>query len=290
MDCDNDGWLDIAATNGWNFGHNNEATRFFLNQRDGTFIETATSSGLIHLDQGRTVLRLDYDRDGDLDLIILSNQGPLVLFRNDAGSAVGNFLQVQLDTRNNPNLAPDGLGTKLYFRMGSQWRMRHMDSGPSYLGTHEFLIHLGLMDQTVVDEIRVEWSDGSYSYLGKTAADQRLVISAGTPLQGDDLIRGQTASFSATELQANQFVFFLYSLGGPGLGTQDFLGQLDLDILSPVRLAGYATANALGNAQITVSVPMRAPLQEVGIQAIIMDGPFGWQSSKTNAISRLVMP
>jgi enediyne biosynthesis protein E4 len=290
MDCDNDGWLDIAATNGWNFGHNNEATRFFLSQRDGTFTETATTSGLVHLYQGRTVLRLDYDRDGDLDLIILSNQGPLVLFRNDAGQAVGNYLQVQLDTSKNPGLAPDGLGTKLYFRMGSTWRMRHMDSGPSYLGTHEFLIHLGLMDQTKVDEIRVEWNDGSYTYLANTAANQRLVISAGTPLQGDELMRGLSASFSASKLPADQPVLFLYSLGGPGVGTQNFLGGLDLDILDPIRMAGYATSNALGNAQITVSVPLNAPLQEIGIQAIVLDGPFGLQSSKTNAISRLVMP
>ena len=82
-DFDHDGWVDIAETNGGSSTFQNEQSYLWLNNGDGTFSETAIASGLVHTVLGRGMLNLDYDNDGDQDVMILSLNDPNVLYRND---------------------------------------------------------------------------------------------------------------------------------------------------------------------------------------------------------------
>ncbi|MFQ5776649.1 MAG: FG-GAP repeat domain-containing protein [Terriglobia bacterium] len=58
--------------------------RFFESNGDGTFTERARDAGLDLLDDTSAPLFLDFDNDGDPDLLLLGPWGPL-LFRNDGG-------------------------------------------------------------------------------------------------------------------------------------------------------------------------------------------------------------
>ncbi|HEX9792550.1 MAG TPA: CRTAC1 family protein, partial [Planctomycetota bacterium] len=216
IDCDNDGWLDIVATNGWSNPHIGESTRLFRNNADGTFEEVSQSSGLVHTLQGRTVLRSDLDCDGAEDLVILSNQEPLKMFRNDSGAQSGHWLQVDLDTSMHPGLAPDGFGATVTVRWRDQERMRYLDGAPSYLGTSEHSLHFGLGTVTIVHEVLVRWADGSYTAMGNVGSDQRITIESGLPIEADELVRSQTASVSASGAVPGEWMLFLYSLRGVG--------------------------------------------------------------------------
>ena len=80
------GWLDLVQTNGWE-GHNgrddpewaSETTRVFRNltavSSELTFADVAEQAGLVHRGQGRGLVHLDYDNDGDQDLVIFNNAG-----------------------------------------------------------------------------------------------------------------------------------------------------------------------------------------------------------------------
>ena len=108
MDLDHDGWLDLVQTNGWE-GHNgrddpewaSETTRVFRNltavSPELTFADVAEQAGLVHRGQGRGLVHLDYDNDGDQDLVIFNNGGLPTLVRNelDPGSdGSGHWLRV----------------------------------------------------------------------------------------------------------------------------------------------------------------------------------------------------
>jgi hypothetical protein len=68
MDYDNDADQDLMMTNGWvALGYSGDDTTLRRNNGDGTFTDVTVGSGITDTGQGRGLLRLDYDADGDLD-------------------------------------------------------------------------------------------------------------------------------------------------------------------------------------------------------------------------------
>ncbi len=67
-DVDNDGFLDLFVCN--MFG----PTLLYMNQGDGTFVEQAKRRGVDYFGAGKVGAFCDYDRDGDLDLYLLTYQ------------------------------------------------------------------------------------------------------------------------------------------------------------------------------------------------------------------------
>ena len=179
VDLNNDGLQDIVATNGWIYGsYLIDATRVYRNNGDDTFTDIAAATGLIHTGQGRALVTADIDQDGDQDIVIACNQGPLVVFRNELTGPDTNWLRVFLDTSNVPDLAPDGIGARVVIRAGGQTQVRYMSPGATYLGGAEMSAHFGLGAATTVTRVRVEWPNGTVTTMRNVAANQTMAISA----------------------------------------------------------------------------------------------------------------
>ncbi len=177
VDLDQDGWLEIVEVNGrdseqWTL----ERAKLFYNLQDGTFEDIAESAGLDHDGQGRGVVAFDADNDGDQDLAISTDEGPLAYYRNQ--TAAGNWLRVLLDPSGNPLLPPNGFGARVIATIGGVSRLRYLNSNPSYLASSELAVHFGLGDETVIDELRVIWSRGYQTVLNNVAVNQHLNITA----------------------------------------------------------------------------------------------------------------
>ncbi|MCB9730825.1 MAG: VCBS repeat-containing protein [Deltaproteobacteria bacterium] len=184
VDLDQDGWLDLVQVNGrpspngtgeWS----GERAKLFRNE-GGSFAEVAAWSGLEHTDQGRGLAALDADQDGDLDLLVGTNTGPLHYYENRTPRA-GGWLQVALDTRANRLLAPQGFGARIVIAAGGREQVRYVDGAPSFLATSEAVAHFGLAGAATVDRVEVHWPRGQVTRLRDVAAGQRLVVKAPFP-------------------------------------------------------------------------------------------------------------
>ncbi|MDE0104130.1 MAG: CRTAC1 family protein [Bryobacterales bacterium] len=86
FDYDNDGWLDIFLVNGTSFdgfpAGGGPSSYLFHNNRDGTFTDVTSDSGLHRTGWGQGCCVGDYDNDGFDDLVV-TYWGRNVLYRNN---------------------------------------------------------------------------------------------------------------------------------------------------------------------------------------------------------------
>ena len=162
-----DGWLDLAVVN----GHIDETVRnirgnvgyaqpplLFLNNGKGGFREIAAEAGggFERPKVGRGLAYADFDRDGDLDLLLTTNNGPAYLYRNDqlAGNHSIRFRLV--GTKSNR----DAIGATVRIFSGDLNQSRMVKSGSSYLSQSELPVTFGLEKRDRVDRAVVTWPSG----------------------------------------------------------------------------------------------------------------------------------
>ncbi|MCC5822069.1 MAG: CRTAC1 family protein [Phycisphaerales bacterium] len=184
-DFDNDGHLDIAETNGALGQFANSPSLLYMNNGNGvSFTDRAQELGFIHNGQGRGLIRMDIDNDGDLDLVIICNNQPMAVFRN---TLIGpdrvtppdaNWLRVVLTTSDRPTLAPNGIGSMVRIISNQGPRIAPIDNASNHCTTSPMEAHFGLGTDTMVDVVRAEWPDGTHTTLMNVAANQVLRISA----------------------------------------------------------------------------------------------------------------
>jgi enediyne biosynthesis protein E4 len=114
----------------------------------------------------------DYDRDGDLDVLIASNHGPARLYRNDGGNG-NHWLGVKLEGN---RCNRDGIGAvvRVTSAGGTQWQEVH--SGSSYCSASDLALTFGLGPDEKASRIEVQWPGGMQKVLTDVPAGQQLVI------------------------------------------------------------------------------------------------------------------
>ncbi len=70
-DVNADGWLDIYICRSGKAGEEDQQNLLFINQKDGTFKESAQQYGVQDKGQSTQAVFFDFDNDGDLDLFVL---------------------------------------------------------------------------------------------------------------------------------------------------------------------------------------------------------------------------
>jgi hypothetical protein len=189
VDLDHDGWEDLVEVNGRNASEwANEQEYVYRNIGDGFFERRGAETGLSLAADARAVALIDHDRDGDMDVLILVNAGPLKLYRNDSVKA-GGWLQLDLAAGAGSRVAPHGIGSVVEVRQTQPAKgakgageeivlRRFVHSGSGYNASSEHLVHVGLPDAAAPVDVRVEWPSGQTSVIGAVAPNQRLSLAA----------------------------------------------------------------------------------------------------------------
>jgi enediyne biosynthesis protein E4 len=167
LDVNLDGWLDFAVAN----GHIDETVRnirgnvgyaqppqLFLNRGQGMFREVAAELGG-NFDQpkvGRGLAYADFDRDGDLDLLLTTNNGPAYLYRNDQVSGNHSIRFRLVGTKSNR----DGIGARVRLFAAGLTQERMVKGGSSYLSQSELPVTFGLEKRDRIERVVVDWPSG----------------------------------------------------------------------------------------------------------------------------------
>ncbi len=148
----------------------------------GRFANISALSGADFPDDGRAVVPLDWDHDGDLDLWITNRSGPqLRLLRNDS-PLKNHFLAVRLVGRASNR---DAIGARLelvFKEVGQQPLIRTLRAGEGFLGQGTKWVQFGLGDQTEIDRLTVRWPGGEPEVFRSLSADRRYVVTQGGEL------------------------------------------------------------------------------------------------------------
>ena len=194
LDYDNDADQDLAMTNGWvALGYGGDDTTLRRNNGNGTFTDVTASSGITDTGQGRGLLRLDYDVDGDLDLLVVNLNGAPILYRNDGGNDA-NWLRVKtVGTVSNR----DGIGAVVTVtpdaQQPEQFQMWEIRNGESFLSQSEMTAHFGLGSLTdPVDLVTISWPSGILQKFFDVAPNSLLIAKEGMTgdFNGDLIVDG----------------------------------------------------------------------------------------------------
>jgi hypothetical protein len=178
LDADLDGALDLAVVN----GHIDDTVRnvsgvgyaqppqLFLNSGKGTFVDVAAAigGGFSQPKVGRGLAYGDFDRDGDLDLLVTTNKGPAYLYRNDQ-TAGNRSIRIHLvGTKSNRDAI--GAAVKIFHGSSSgtssgslsatSSQSRLVKGGSSYLSQSELPVTFGLGKRDKIDRLVIEWPSG----------------------------------------------------------------------------------------------------------------------------------
>jgi hypothetical protein len=187
IDYDLDGQPDIFAAN----GHIEEAIGrvqpkvqykqaplMFRNLGGGRFENVGSSLGpAFNVAQvARGAAYGDFDRDGDLDLLITNNHGPARLLRNDGGNK-NHWLTIRTSgTKSNR----DGIGAVVRVETADGVSVQTVHSGSSYCSQSDLALTFGLGKGTQAKSIQIDWPSGTKDRVTNVAANRVVVVQEGT--------------------------------------------------------------------------------------------------------------
>jgi hypothetical protein len=190
IDFNNDGFLDIYVLNGFITGNQkdyidilmpimleynidlsdtmnwppigemsfsgNEKNRLFKNNWGMNFIEVGAKHSVDSNQDGRGLIVADLNNDGYQDMVVMSANQPVIVYKNTAING-NNWIDIELTgTKSNR----DGIGTKVtfYSRKGIQYR--ETNAGNGFESQSTILVHAGLGKLKKVAKIEVIWPSG----------------------------------------------------------------------------------------------------------------------------------
>ncbi|MGV2828440.1 CRTAC1 family protein [Myxosarcina sp. GI1(2024)] len=178
-DFDNDMDVDIYIVTSEAAG--NLPNILYENQGDGTFAAVPDAGGAAGSTLGVAgeVMSADYDLDGFLDLLVtngegpplLNNDGPAQLFQNQGNDH--HWLEIDLEGVKSNR---DGIGARVFVTAGGVTQLREQSGGMHHRSQNHQRIHFGLAENTIVEELVVEWPSGKEQRIENIPADQLIRI------------------------------------------------------------------------------------------------------------------
>ncbi|MFH1807437.1 MAG: DUF2341 domain-containing protein [Pseudomonadota bacterium] len=180
-DLDGDGWLDLVVANA------NSQDEVFLNLGNCRFVG---AGDLLGLDPQRlpttSILPVDVDNDGDLDLAIARDGVPDALWLNQLDSP--DFLRVIVHGAGAGNASRDGIGTRVRLLAsggGTMLGERVVGGGEGYASHQLAPLHFGLRSAggaSASYELQIRFADGEERSVFVTPAQEQAVIGTTTLL------------------------------------------------------------------------------------------------------------
>jgi hypothetical protein len=198
--------ISVPHPGGWNEGGIGSAIAdldnddnylwIFRQKPGGTFEEVGQAAGVRHACAPSFALA-DLDRDGDLDLIVVSStmrswcasrwpDGPAVRIYENLGGQDANWTQIHLEGTGAGGANRSAIGAVVRVTAGGVVRTREVQGGYGHFGMqHDLDVTIGLGATCAIDTLEVRWPDaaGTLERFDDVRANYRLVIRQGEGLR-----------------------------------------------------------------------------------------------------------
>ncbi len=153
-----------------------EPLRLFLND-GGKFRDASSTSGAVFERNfpGRGMATVDFDNDGDLDVVVSNNGAAPMLLRNDGGNR-NSWIGLELSARKSN---PAAVGATIVWCVAGRQTSRRRNGGGSYLSSHDPREILGLGPSGSADWIEIRWPSGVVDRVVKPPTGKYLRIVEG---------------------------------------------------------------------------------------------------------------
>ncbi len=165
LDFDNDGFRDLVVA-GQPATSNGRAVFLFRNTGAGEFRD-ASSILPNNFAAVRQIAAVDYDQDGDMDLLVEEVDGKVRLLRNEGGN-VNHYLKVHLVGLRS------GSGKNNHFGIGARVEVRAGEHYQAQVVTDP-MTHFGLGSRRTPDAVRIIWTNGVPQNVVRPEGDRALV-------------------------------------------------------------------------------------------------------------------
>tara|TARA_B100000686_G_scaffold250525_1_gene260727 strand:+ start:703 stop:3765 length:3063 start_codon:yes stop_codon:yes gene_type:complete len=157
-DLDNDQWQDLYVVNGVPITQEFAANSFFHNEKGQRFKSAEREYGLDDYDHSSSYTYLDFDRDGDLDIIANTLYGPFKVYTNHESK--NNSVTFKIRDKMGNRFC---LGCKIILRYGldgEKQQFREIKTGGGFHSYDAPLAHFGLGEFKNINSIYITWSTG----------------------------------------------------------------------------------------------------------------------------------
>lgn len=154
----------------------------YRNNGELDFSEVASQWQLDEASFSNSAVYADLDQDGDLDLIVGNLEQAPFVYKNqgvETGQA-GNWLEVLAE---GPVDNPTGIGLKIIAKVAGSPLVRELYPIRGFMGSVEPILHFGLGNTDLVDQLEISWPDGKTQLLTNVKGNQRLTVKYGDAAQ-----------------------------------------------------------------------------------------------------------
>jgi len=202
MDADNDGYRDLLITNGlpkdmsdmdfMAYRKNAVATasmdeilqqlptvkinnNIFRNNGDLTFTDKTNDWGWNAPTYSAGMAYADFDRDGDLDVMVNNTNMPVSFLENTENEQKDLYHYINIKLKGNENNI-HGIGAIIHVYSNGMHQSYENSPYRGYLSTIENMAHFGLGKSNLVDSIRIEWPENIQETIIHPVIDATLII------------------------------------------------------------------------------------------------------------------
>ncbi|WP_418603536.1 FG-GAP-like repeat-containing protein [Hwangdonia sp.] len=212
LDVNNDMWLDLFVANGRIPGSfiptgENDPNKLYLNNGNSTFTDVSTQAGIDDPLRGRGMAYCDFDKDGDLDMMVVvqDKEGDLtsrsILYVNQLNpnnSYGNNWVQFNLE---GVSINKDAIGAKVIIQTTNETQIQEIHGQGSHCSQHSLVLHFGLATNETIDNVEIIWSSSSKQTFSNVEVDNRYILKEGDPflqIESNQIISGCTDPNSCT--------------------------------------------------------------------------------------------
>lgn len=140
-----------------------QAKKVWLNDGTGRFADVAQEAGVTETLDGRAIACADFWNRGVSDIVIATQKGPVLLYKNTVNPANG-WLELELEgTASNKS----AIGARVLLTWGDKQQVQELHGGSGFAAQNDRRLHFGLGKGAGAASAKIRWPSGKEQVLDK---------------------------------------------------------------------------------------------------------------------------